>query len=62
MGLRADYVTRPREWIASILAREPRFLSAAQIHQGLERDGARVSLSDVYKRQATRCSRLREAA
>ncbi|MFY9739340.1 MAG: Fur family transcriptional regulator [Candidatus Cybelea sp.] len=49
MGLRADYVTRPREWIASILAREPRFLSAAQIHQVLERDGARVSLSTVYR-------------
>ena len=29
MGLRADDVTRPREWIASMLAREPRFLSAA---------------------------------
>jgi Fur family ferric uptake transcriptional regulator len=49
MGTRADYVTRPREWIASVLAREPRFLSAAQIHQRLERAGARVSLSTVYR-------------
>ena len=49
MGLRADYVTRPREWIASVLAREPRFLSAAQIHQRLKRAGARVSLSTVYR-------------
>lgn len=49
MGTRADYVTRPREWIASILAREPRFLSAAQIYQRLKRTGARVSLSTVYR-------------
>jgi Fur family transcriptional regulator, ferric uptake regulator len=49
MGLRADYVTRPREWIASVLGREPRFLSAAQIHQRLKRAGARVSLSTVYR-------------
>lgn len=49
MGLRADYVTRPRERIASVLAREPRFLSAAQIHQRLKRAGARVSLSTVYR-------------
>ena len=49
MGTRADYVTRPREWIASVLAREPRFLSAAQIHERLERAGARVSLSTVYR-------------
>ena len=32
MGLRADYVTRPREWIASILAREPRFLAGVLEH------------------------------
>jgi Fur family ferric uptake transcriptional regulator len=49
MSIRADYVTRPREWIASILAHEPRFLSAAQIHQRLSRTGARVSLSTVYR-------------
>ncbi len=49
MGTRADYVTRPREWIASLLAREPRFLSAAEIHQRLKRGGARVSLSTVYR-------------
>jgi Fur family transcriptional regulator, ferric uptake regulator len=49
MRARADYVTRPREWIASILAREPRFLSASEIHQRLERSGARVSLSTVYR-------------
>jgi Fur family transcriptional regulator, ferric uptake regulator len=49
MGARADYVTRPREWIASLLAREPRFLSAAEIHHRLKRAGARVSLSTVYR-------------
>jgi len=49
MGTRADYATRPREWIASILQREPRFLSAAEIHAALERAGARVSLSTVYR-------------
>lgn len=49
MAARADYVTRPRELIASIMHREPRFLSAAQIHQRLEGAGARVSLSTVYR-------------
>ncbi len=49
MGTRADYVTRPRELIAGILAREPRFLSAAEIHERLKRAGARVSLSTVYR-------------
>ncbi len=49
MGVRADYVTRPRELIASILQREPRFLSAAEIHEQLKRSGARVSLSTVYR-------------
>jgi Fur family transcriptional regulator, ferric uptake regulator len=49
MGSRSDYVTRPRELIASILNGEPRFLSAAEIHERLERAGARVSLSTVYR-------------
>lgn len=49
MGVRADYVTRPREWIASILSRDQRFLSAAEIHDALKRSGARVSLSTVYR-------------
>ncbi|MGC1381135.1 MAG: transcriptional repressor [Candidatus Baltobacteraceae bacterium] len=49
MGIRADYVTRPREWITSILRREPRFLSAAEIHGELKGEGARVSLSTVYR-------------
>lgn len=49
MGSRADYVTRPREWIAAALSHEQRFLSAAEIHQRLRRDGARVSLSTVYR-------------
>jgi|HubBroStandDraft_5_1064220.scaffolds.fasta_scaffold05291_3 Fur family ferric uptake transcriptional regulator len=49
MGARAEYVTRPREWITSILAREPRFLSAAQIHERAKRLGMRVSLSTVYR-------------
>jgi Fur family transcriptional regulator, ferric uptake regulator len=49
MGTRADYVTRPRELIAAILAREPRFLSAAEIYEQLKRAGSRVSLSTVYR-------------
>jgi Fur family ferric uptake transcriptional regulator len=49
MGARAEYVTRPREWIASILAREPRFLSASQIHERTKCLGMRVSLSTVYR-------------
>lgn len=49
MGARAEYVTRPRELIASILLREPRFLSAAQIYQQLKESGAGVSLSTVYR-------------
>lgn len=49
MGTRAEYVTRPRELIASILQREPRFLSAAELYERLKRDGARVSLSTVYR-------------
>ena len=49
MAARADYVTRPRELIASMLGREPRFLSAAEIYELLKRDGARVSLSTVYR-------------
>lgn len=49
MGVRAEYVTRPREWIAAILQREPRFLSAAEIYRRLKSTGARVSLSTVYR-------------
>jgi len=49
VGSRADYVTRSREWIASILSRERRFLSAAEIHRRLRRAGERVSLSTVYR-------------
>lgn len=49
MGTRADYVTRPRELIAAVLAREPRFLSAAQIFSRLKRSGAGVSLSTIYR-------------
>lgn len=49
MGIRADYVTRPRELIGTILQREPRFLSAAEIHRLLKQSGTRVSLSTVYR-------------
>ncbi len=49
MASRADYVTRPRETIAAVLAREQRFLSAGEIHKQLRRAGARVSLSTVYR-------------
>ena len=47
--MRAEYSTRPRELIATVLAREPRFLSAAQIYERLKRGGARVSLSTIYR-------------
>jgi Fur family transcriptional regulator, ferric uptake regulator len=46
---RTEYVTRAREQIAAILKREQRFLSAAEVHQLLERNGARVALSTVYR-------------
>jgi Fur family transcriptional regulator, ferric uptake regulator len=49
MGARADYVTRPRELIAGVLGREPRFLSAAEIYEQLKRASAHVSLSTVYR-------------
>jgi Fur family transcriptional regulator, ferric uptake regulator len=49
MRTRAEYVTRPRELIASVLEREPRFLSAAEIYTQLKRVGAGVSLSTVYR-------------
>jgi Fur family transcriptional regulator, ferric uptake regulator len=49
MVARTEYVTRAREQIAGILRREQRFLSAAEIHQLLERSGARVALSTVYR-------------
>lgn len=49
MAVRAEYVTRPRELIVSVIQREPRFLSAAQIYERLKKSGARVSLSTVYR-------------
>jgi Fur family transcriptional regulator, ferric uptake regulator len=49
MVSRNEYVTRAREQIAAILGREQRFLSAAEIHRLLERDGARVALSTIYR-------------
>jgi len=49
MAERAEYVTRPREEIASVLRRERRFLTAADIYQRLSRARARVALSTVYR-------------
>ncbi len=49
MASRADYMTRPRESIGSILEREQRFLSATDIHRRLRRGGHRVALSTVYR-------------
>lgn len=49
MPERAEYVTRPREEIASVLRRERKFLSAAEIHHKLTRARARVALSTVYR-------------
>jgi Fur family ferric uptake transcriptional regulator len=44
-----EYATRPRELIATILKREHRFLSAAEIHHLLGTVKAKVSLSTVYR-------------
>ncbi len=49
MGVRSDYVTRPREQIATILRARKRFISAAEIHRALEGTQAKVSLSTVYR-------------
>jgi Fur family ferric uptake transcriptional regulator len=49
MGVRSDYVTRPREQIASVLRARKRFISAAEIHRALGSAKARVSLSTVYR-------------
>ncbi|HEX8807204.1 MAG TPA: transcriptional repressor [Candidatus Aquilonibacter sp.] len=49
MGIRSDYITRPREQIASILRAHKRFISAAEIHRALEATKAKVSLSTVYR-------------
>ncbi|MEO6835229.1 MAG: transcriptional repressor [Candidatus Tumulicola sp.] len=49
MGIRAEYVTRPRELIADILRRDRRFLSAAEIHRVVEATAAKVSLSTIYR-------------
>jgi Fur family ferric uptake transcriptional regulator len=49
MGIRADYVTRPRELIADILRGDRRFFSAAEIHHALDQAGVKVSLSTVYR-------------
>lgn len=49
MAARSDYITRPREQIASILHAHKRFISAADIHRALEATNAKVSLSTVYR-------------
>jgi Fur family transcriptional regulator, ferric uptake regulator len=49
MGIRSDYVTRPREQIASVLRASKRFISAADIHRALSAAKAKVSLSTVYR-------------
>lgn len=49
MGVRADYSTRPRELIAGALRAHPRFLTAAEIFKALQAQGARVSMSTVYR-------------
>jgi Fur family ferric uptake transcriptional regulator len=49
MATRADYRTHARKRIEAILAHEPRFLSAAEIHDQLKHGGALVALSTVYR-------------
>lgn len=47
--MRAQYSTRPREQIASVLRNERRYLSAAEIHALLKNARSPVSLSTVYR-------------
>jgi len=47
--MRTRYATRPREHISTVLRRERRYLSAAEIHALLKRRRAKVSLSTVYR-------------
>ena|SRR5579862_7031461 len=49
MAIRTEYVTGARKQIAEILHGERRFLTAAEIHYLLERSGAKVALSTVYR-------------
>jgi Fur family ferric uptake transcriptional regulator len=49
MAVRSEYVTRPREQIASVLRNGRRFISAAEIHRALDVARSRVSLSTVYR-------------
>lgn len=49
MGVRSDYVTKPRELIAGILEASKRFLSASEVHRALDEMRAKVSLSTVYR-------------
>jgi Fur family ferric uptake transcriptional regulator len=47
--MRAEYSTRAREQITAILRNEQRYLSAAEIHELLNKTRAKVSLSTVYR-------------
>jgi Fur family transcriptional regulator, ferric uptake regulator len=49
MGIRSDYVTRPREQIATILRGHKRFMSAAEVYGALQKAKTKVSLSTVYR-------------
>ena len=49
MGVRSEYVTKPRELIAGVLEAGKRFLSAGEIHRALDGQHAKVSLSTVYR-------------
>ncbi len=49
MSERTEYITRPREEIASVLERERRFLTASEIYARLKRARARMALSTVYR-------------
>ncbi|HKU68257.1 MAG TPA: transcriptional repressor [Candidatus Baltobacteraceae bacterium] len=47
--MRTEYSTRAREQITTILRKERRYLSAAEIHSLLKKSRAQVSLSTVYR-------------
>jgi Fur family ferric uptake transcriptional regulator len=47
--VRARYSTKPREHVSTVLKREKRYLSAAEIHAILRKARTDVSLSTIYR-------------
>lgn len=49
VGMRTQYVTRPRERIVDVLSSQRRYLSAADVYTLLKKARVKVSLSTVYR-------------